>query len=126
MNVLARLNMTIPGPTGNFIFFKGKSYICILEANIFNITDEMGHVYECSRDMFDYYFAVDMQNDARLTKRNPYGIERVCHRRERKDPIGCYGCVDRAKCNADILEKLTQYEDTGLTPEEIKLLLNSV
>lgn len=57
----------------------------------------------------------------RLTKRIPGGIEREC-KYVYKDM--CYGCEKRAKCNADIMERLAAYEDTGLEPEEIQEAVN--
>lgn len=51
----------------------------------------------------------------RLTKRDEFGISRVCHYPD-KDVgttlIGmCYGCTHRTRCNADIMERLAMYED---------------
>lgn len=53
----------------------------------------------------------------RLTKRDEFGISRVCHYPDRDgDKLlynQCYGCTHRAKCNADIFERLAQYEDAA-------------
>ena len=55
----------------------------------------------------------------RLTKRIPGGIARECWRAQPKDDMGYYGCVERQECNVKMVERLAEYEDTGLTPEEI-------
>ena len=70
------------------------------------------------------YFEV--VRDWRLTQRIPKRVVRVCHypTNQEYSNVPCYGCVDRTKCSADILERLAQYEDTGLTPDEIKTLKN--
>lgn len=59
--------------------------------------------------------------DWRLTRRDKYGVQRECHypRNREYGNVFCTNCVDRTKCNADIFERLAQYEDTGLLPEEI-------
>ena len=59
--------------------------------------------------------------DWRLTRRDQYGVQRECHypRNREYGNVFCTNCVDRTKCNADIFERLAQYEDTGLLPEEI-------
>ena len=53
----------------------------------------------------------------RLTKRDEFGISRVCHYPDRDgDKLlynQCYGCTHRAKCNAYIFERLAQYEDAA-------------
>lgn len=46
----------------------------------------------------------------RLTKRISGGIKRVCRYGYADDKL-CYGCVKRTQCNADIFERLAQYED---------------
>lgn len=57
----------------------------------------------------------------RLLSRNGDVIERVCHYPEyREGDIPCYGCVKRPTCNHDLFERLYQYEETGLSPEEIE------
>ena len=52
----------------------------------------------------------------RLTKRDEFGISRVCHYPDRDgDKLlynQCYGCTHRTKCNADIFER-PQYEDAA-------------
>lgn len=60
----------------------------------------------------------------RLTERTLSRIVRVCHYPKNRDydNAPCYNCVDSTKCFSDILERLAQYEDTGLLPEEIKKL----
>lgn len=58
----------------------------------------------------------------RLTDTDDYGIGRVCGYYAKETEISetaCYGCIYRARCNADIFSRLAQYEDTGLLPEEI-------
>lgn len=59
--------------------------------------------------------------DWRKTRRTEYGIERVCHypKNQEWSNVPCYNCVDRTKCNADIYERLAQYEDTGLMPDVV-------
>lgn len=52
----------------------------------------------------------------KLLKRTDFGIDRVCHYQGKNK---CYNCYDRAKCNADIFERLAQYEDTEMPPETV-------
>lgn len=51
----------------------------------------------------------------RLTKRNEFGISRVCHYpdREGDDLLWgcCYGCTSEVRCTKDIMERLAMYED---------------
>ena len=62
-------------------------------------------------------------NSTRLLIRREYFISRICHYHADKKGEGqCYGCVDRSKCTSDIFEKLLAYEETGLSPEEVKKL----
>ena len=53
----------------------------------------------------------------RLTKRDEFGISRVCHYPDRDgDKLlynPCYGYTHRTKCNADIFERLAQYDDAA-------------
>lgn len=57
----------------------------------------------------------------RLTVRNENGgIDRVCHYPKMIQNMSCFSCFDRAKCNADIFERLAQYEDTGLPPAAVE------
>ena len=37
--------------------------------------------------------------------------------------VPCYGCIDRTKCNALIMERLAQYEDLGMSPDELKTFI---
>lgn len=55
----------------------------------------------------------------RLTERTEYGIDRVCHYQYKPQNMSCFSCNRRACCNADIFERLAQYEDTGLPPEAV-------
>ena len=56
----------------------------------------------------------------RLTDRDEFGVGRVCrYYAKDRGEILCYGCVQRTRCNADLIERLARYEDTGLLPEEI-------
>ena len=55
----------------------------------------------------------------RLTERNEFGIDRVCYYPKKMQNMTCYSCLDRTKCNADIFERLAEYEDTGLSPEMV-------
>lgn len=65
----------------------------------------------------------------RLTRRiepnvgNGIGIERVCHYGKDRSEVGCYGCVERTKCNHDLFQRLALYEDTGLSPERVEALI---
>lgn len=59
----------------------------------------------------------------RLLGKDGECVYRICHYPENQ--VGnapCYGCADRAKCNHDIFERLAAYEESGLSPEEIKAL----
>lgn len=55
----------------------------------------------------------------RLTKRTVGGIARVCWSDKHKEVVGCYGCSELPECNSKMFERLAEYEDTGLTPEQI-------
>ena len=55
----------------------------------------------------------------RLTERTEFGIERVCHYENKPQNMTCYSCNQRGKCNADIFERLAEYEDTGLPPDAV-------
>jgi len=57
----------------------------------------------------------------RLTRRYKDLVSRECHypRNEEYSNVPCYNCVDRTKCNADIFERLAQYEDSGYKPEDL-------
>lgn len=57
----------------------------------------------------------------RLTRRYKDLVSRVCHypKNEEYSNVPCYNCVDRTKCNADIFERLAQYEDSGFKPEDL-------
>lgn len=57
----------------------------------------------------------------RLTRRYKDLVSRVCHypRNEEYSNVPCYNCVDRTKCNADVFERLAQYEDSGYKPEDL-------
>ena len=63
----------------------------------------------------------DIIEDWRLLKRTKFGVDRVCHYPKNQEwgNVPCYNCVDRAKCNHDIFERLAQYEDTGLMPDVV-------
>ena len=58
----------------------------------------------------------------RLTEKTTSRIVKVCHYPKNRDYSNapCYNCADSSKCFFDILERLAEYEDTGLLPEEIK------
>ena len=58
----------------------------------------------------------------RLTERTLSLIVRVCHHPKNQDysNVPCYGCPDAHLCFKEILERLAQYEDTGLLPDEIQ------
>lgn len=51
----------------------------------------------------------------RLTKRDEFGISRVCHYPDRDGDAllygYCCGCTNRTRCNSDIMERLAMYED---------------
>lgn len=59
---------------------------------------------------------MEQHNNWKLLKRNDFGIDRVCHYQGKNK---CYNCYERAKCNADIFERLTRYEDTEMPPETV-------
>lgn len=64
----------------------------------------------------------DIEKTWKKLRRHPDGsLERECHYPINQDysNVPCYNCVDRTKCNADIFERLAQYEDTDLTPDEV-------
>jgi len=55
----------------------------------------------------------------RLLKRTKYGIERVCHYPEsRCGTAPCYNCPARTKCNADLFERLAEYEDKAVLADK--------
>lgn len=58
----------------------------------------------------------------RLTERTLSHVVRVCHHPKNQDysNVPCYNCSDAHICFKEILERLAQYEDTGLLPEEIE------
>lgn len=61
----------------------------------------------------------------RLTKRGDGFVERNCqYPKNLQGEIPCYNCIDRVKCNADLILRLAEYEDTELTPEQINELKN--
>ena len=61
----------------------------------------------------------------RLTKRCNDFIERNCqHPQNLQGEMPCFNCVDRTKCNSDLIARLVEYEDTGLAPEQINKLKN--
>lgn len=57
----------------------------------------------------------------RLTRRYKDLVSRVCHypRNLEHSNVPCYNCADRTKCNADIFERLAQYEDSGYKPDDL-------
>lgn len=62
---------------------------------------------------------------ANLLKRNSQGgIDRVCRHPDvdqGKVLAGeCLGCTNRTRCNAEIFERLAQYEESGLEPDLVK------
>lgn len=63
----------------------------------------------------------DLVEDWKLLKRTDYGIERVCHypKNQEWSNAPCYNCCDRARCNADIFERLAKYEDTEMPPDTV-------
>lgn len=59
--------------------------------------------------------------DRLLLKHHRGGVERICHYGHLDNT--CYGCIDKTKCNADIFERLADYEQLGKTPEELRRIL---
>lgn len=57
----------------------------------------------------------------RLTKVVDGHVERVCRHWSEEHKM-CYGCVRRTACNEAIFRRLAAYEDSGLSPEEVKEL----
>lgn len=75
------------------------------------------------------YSQIEVVDDWRLLVRTPSnGIQRVCHFPKNKEygNAPCYGCADRTKCNAAIFERLTTYEDSGFTPEEVQQIAETI
>lgn len=63
----------------------------------------------------------------RLLYRNEIsGIHRICnYTKNREGNVPCFNCVNKSKCTADILLKLTAYEELGYSPEELALLIET-
>ena len=57
-----------------------------------------------------------------LLKRNDFGgIDRICHHgRDMNAEWGCAGCEYRTRCNAEIFERLAQFEEIGIEPGQMK------
>lgn len=56
----------------------------------------------------------------RLLKRTEYGLERICHYPESQcGTAPCYNCPARNKCNADLFERLAEYEDKAEAADEV-------
>jgi len=81
---------------------------------LYLVTYRIGHKEHMVRAR---HSALTIIEDWRKTRRNELGIERVCHypKNQEWSNVPCYNCVDLTRCNADIYERLAQYEDTGLT-----------
>lgn len=67
----------------------------------------------------------------RLLERNEHGgIDRICHYQNKDNgkhcEEGCGWCTSRAKCNANIFEKLVQYEEIGFEPFVLKSIVESI
>lgn len=61
----------------------------------------------------------------RLTKRGDGFVERNCqYPQNLQGEMPCFNCIDRTKCNADLILRLAEYEDAELTPEQINELKN--
>lgn len=52
-------------------------------------------------------------------------IERVCHYYSDEEK-SCYGCTKRTMCNAEIFDRLYQYEQSGLTPVDAIMLRDTL
>lgn len=62
-----------------------------------------------------------------LLKRNEFdGIDRVCyHGRDMNASWGCAGCEHHARCKHDVYERLAQFEEIGMEPEDLKTIAES-
>lgn len=64
----------------------------------------------------------------RLTKRiasGVGGVKRLCQYYY-EGTVDCNSCAMRETCDADIVDRLADYEDLGLTPEQLDRLLDLV
>lgn len=60
-----------------------------------------------------------------LLKRNKHGgIDRICKLKDDSEGF-CSGCWQRTKCNADIFERLTQFDEIGIEPGTLKVIAKS-
>lgn len=68
---------------------------------------------------------------ANLLKRDEFGgIERICNYPALNGGVAvkgdCYNCTHKARCNADIFERLCRYEDSGLEPEAVIAMSDNI